>query len=136
MRKASKFLLEEELEEPIVNLTPLIDVVFVVLIAFMLIAPVLNIDTIQLAEGIPKKNSDLTQSTLTIRIQKDNSIWVQDKLVTLGNLTGLLKIEKQKNPTLIPTLIPDAASHFETYQKVKNSLESIGFEQLNILLKP
>ena len=43
-------------EEPLINLTPLIDVVFVVLIAFMLIAPVLEIDKVDLAvSGTEKK---------------------------------------------------------------------------------
>lgn len=39
------------LEEPAVNLTPLIDVVFVILIGFIIIAPLLEIDRIDLAEA-------------------------------------------------------------------------------------
>ncbi|MBM3184115.1 MAG: hypothetical protein FJZ64_02270, partial [Chlamydiae bacterium] len=54
MRKRPLQLLEEEgNEEPLVNLTPLIDVVFVVLISFMLIAPILDIDSLTLAPSGP-----------------------------------------------------------------------------------
>lgn len=50
---------DDSVEEPLINLTPLIDVVFVVLITFMLIAPVLDIDSVDLATsgGTEKKRS-------------------------------------------------------------------------------
>ena len=43
--------LSETHEEPSINMTPLIDVVFVVLVMFIIIAPILNIDRIDLAQG-------------------------------------------------------------------------------------
>ena len=38
-------------EEPEVNLTPLIDIVFVILIVFIVIAPLLQIEQVQLADA-------------------------------------------------------------------------------------
>ena len=45
-------------EESLLNLTPLIDVVFVVLIIFILIAPMLDVDKVQLASTHAKENSE------------------------------------------------------------------------------
>ncbi|MEI8125918.1 MAG: biopolymer transporter ExbD, partial [Parachlamydiaceae bacterium] len=39
------------MENPEVNLTPLIDVVFVILIAFIVLAPLLELDRVELADA-------------------------------------------------------------------------------------
>lgn len=137
MRKRFQPTIEEEsIDEPLINLTPLIDVVFVVLIAFMLIAPVLDMDSINLAQsgGIEKKQ--LQPEPISISVQADNSIWYQGKKVTLAELTSLLKYEKKRYPNAIPQLLHDKQAQFGTYQALKNMLESVGFEQMDVLLKP
>jgi biopolymer transport protein ExbD len=140
MRRRQNPLSEEDLiEEPLVNLTPLIDVVFVVLIAFILIAPLLNIDSIQLTcSELPQKKGSSSPSHrgLSISIRADNSIWLDGKKIELKSLKQQLGIDKNRYFGQIPQLIPDAHSHFETYQQVKNICEACGFEQLDIVLRP
>jgi len=140
MRKRPLQLLEEEgNEEPLVNLTPLIDVVFVVLISFMLIAPILDIDSLTLAPSGPSSKKEfmpVSNSPLAISIRADNSIWFQGQKILLQDLEKKLLLEKRKHPRDIPQLIPDARSHFETYQQVKSVLETCGFEKMDIVLKP
>lgn len=140
MRKRPLLLPDEDsVEEPLVNLTPLIDVVFVVLISFMLIAPLLDIDSLTLAPSGPSSKKEvipIVNSPLAISIRADNSIWFQGQKISLQDLEKRLLLEKKKRPLEIPQMIPDAHSHFETYQQVKNVLETCGFEQLDIVLKP
>ena len=52
-RRRKRSTTTKAIEEPIINLMPLIDVVFVVLVMFIVIAPMINIDRIELAEGAP-----------------------------------------------------------------------------------
>lgn len=140
MRKRHLPILEEDpQDEPLVNLTPLIDVVFVVLISFMLIAPVLDIDSIALAPSGPaskKETCSIQNNPLSISIRADNSIWFQGQKVNLESLEKQVLLEKTKRPNELPQVIPDAHSHFETYCQVKNILESCGFEQMDIILRP
>lgn len=140
MRKRQNLLSEEDaIEEPLVNLTPLIDVVFVVLIAFMLIAPILNIDSIQLTPSNSSNKKELptiATNPLSISIRADDSIWFQGEKMGLKELQQKLKIEKKRKPNDTPQLIPDAQAHFETYQQVKNIFEACGFEQVDIVLRP
>ncbi len=130
---------EDLLDEPLVNLTPLIDVVFVVLIAFMLIAPILDIDSVLLApsgQTCKKESPPIQDSPLAISIHADNTVWFQGKRVSLQELEKFLMLEKKRRPSESPQVLPDARSHFETYQQVKNVLEVCGFEQMDILLRP
>lgn len=128
--------LSEEESEPLINLTPLIDVVFVVLITFMLIAPILDVDSIDLANsgGVERKEGPPTSISITIR--SDNSIWYQGSKVSLLQLENILKSEKKQSPNAIPQLVQDQEGRFGTYQSVKNILELVGFEQMDVVLKP
>lgn len=138
-KRVHLFLNDEESEEALINLTPLIDVVFVVLISFMLIAPILSTDSVQLTKGSSTSaatNPVSQDQKILISIRSNNEIRFKEKQVSLPELKTLLLIEKKNKSQMIPQVIPDAHSHFETYQQVKIILEECGFEQMEILLKP
>lgn len=126
-------------EESLLNLTPLIDVVFVVLIIFILVAPMLDIEKIQLANASSKdskKTETPESSPITIHVREDNSIWIHSKQIRAEELTSLLTLEKQKHPNRIPQLFHDKKASFGTYQTVKNAVEIAGFDELDIILQP
>lgn len=133
-------LLQRTVEEPLINLTPLIDVVFVILIMFIVIAPLLELDRIELAEA---SSSDLKESIavqetspITIHVHKNNTITFNGKTTTLEQLPLLLKEAKKKYPKARPQLFHDRKGQFGVYQSIKNAAESAGFKQMDIVLKP
>jgi biopolymer transport protein ExbD len=127
-------------EETHINLTPLIDVVFVVLIIFILIAPMLELDRVQLATSAQKETKEMAivqdNSAVAIHVHEDNSIWMQNRKIPEKELILLLKQAKQLHPQKIPQLFHDKKAHFGTYQTVKNAVEAAGFEQLDVILQP
>lgn len=122
-------------EEPQINLTPLVDVVFVVLIAFMIIAPILNTDHVDLAPGGVQTKSDTKSSPLSITLKADDTISFRGKVVSIENLKAMLKAEKTRCPGEVPQLLADKKSHFGSYQEIKNLLEECGFDQMDIILQ-
>ncbi len=136
MRKKIQPSLDEEVDEPLINLTPLIDVVFVVLISFILLAPILEIDTVDLAEGAGLENKEIEQSAISISVHKDNTIWYHGTKVTLPELEKRLKLDHKARPNTTPQLAQDKDASFGTYQMVKNVLETSGFTQMDVVLKP
>lgn len=127
-------------EEPQINLTPLIDVVFVILIMFILVAPLLELDRIDLASA-PTKSVDETvsireQSPITIHVHKDNSISFNKRTISLNHLASELKEVRSYHPTARPQVFHDKEAFFGTYQGVKNAVEEAGFEAMDIILKP
>src|SRR4051812_28199884 len=96
----------EKIEEPTINLTPLIDVVFVILIMFIIIAPLLELDRIDLADA-SKDSFDSTitvqeVSPIAIHVHSDNSLWYNKRQVSLIELTALLKEAKMQYPSIKP----------------------------------
>ena len=132
MRK--KVALDIDLDENIVNLTPLIDVLFVVLISFILIAPMLKIDQVALTETTQNYQALSKKSQLRIHLKKDGTILLNQEKV---NFVVLEKFIKEKTDKSIPPqILPDKDLPFHQYQKVKDIVQSSGFTELDVVLKP
>jgi biopolymer transport protein ExbD len=138
LRKSRQSFSHSHQEEATINLTPLIDVVFVVLIIFILIAPMLELDRVQLASASQRDKRDAVQenSPIAIHVRADNSVWINNKCVNSKQLLEILKDAQKKYPHKIPQLFHDRKAYFESYQSVKNAVELAGFEQLDVVLQP
>jgi biopolymer transport protein ExbD len=130
--------MSSSVEEPIVNLTPLIDVVFVVLIAFILIAPLLHYEQVDLAQGAANLTSSaITQpSAIAISVRANNTVVINEQVIPLENLAMQLKQLKMQFPQTTPQLFHDQRATFGTYCQVKHALEQAGYHQLDIVLTP
>lgn len=135
-----KSLRRSVIDEPVVNLTPLIDVVFVILIMFILIAPLLELDRIELADAKNlKENSNLSiqeASPLALHVRVDNRVTFFGKVVTLEELPDLLRRAKKEYPEATLQLFHDKKAHFGTYQSIKNAAEEAGYQKIDVVLKP
>jgi len=136
MRKKKIFENSTSIDENLINLTPLIDVVFVVLISFILIAPLLEVDHINLAERSPKSDKNIEKTNIVLKVKEDNSILINNRLVTLLELKDILKEKRRLNPNQIPQLYHDKKASFGSYQSIKNLVELSGFEKLDVVLQP
>ncbi len=127
-------------EEPTINLTPLIDVVFVILIMFILIAPLLELDNVKLADAPSAHNDHVLsvqeRSPISIHVKQDNTVLLNQQIVAVGQLTERLKDLRQRYPKVKPQLFHDKRAQFGTYQSVKNAAEAAGFDQMDIILNP
>ncbi len=132
MRKRIPFQKSLSLEVDLINLTPLIDVVFVVLVTFILIAPFLQIDSIHLAPGEKTSEFSPEKESLSLLVKEDNSLWFKGKKVTLYSLKVLLEKEPNKEQIY---LFHDKKASFGTYQEIKNLSEKLGFSTLNVVLQ-
>lgn len=128
------------IEEPTVNLTPLIDVVFVILIAFIVIAPLLELDRVELADAAmdahDKPFSVQEVSPIAIHVKQDNKISLNGQAIDPKNLSEALKELKVRFPKAKPQLFHDRKAQFGTYQTIKNAAEFAGFQQMDVILKP
>jgi len=126
-------------EEPPINMTPLIDVVFVILIIFIVIAPLLNVDRVELADGPSGQRESPAQrdrNPITVHVYADNSVKFNDQQVLLPQLKGLLTTARKSHPGARPQLYHDKRAAFGTYQSVKNAVELAGFDEMDLVLMP
>lgn len=129
-----------ETQEPTINITPLIDVVFVVLIAFIMVAPLLDRDQVQLSSGdntpshIPLSMKEA--SPIQIHVRADNSVLFSGTVTSLEELPQKLFMARRQFPQARPQVFHDKRAQFGTYQSLKNCLERAGFDEMDIVLSP
>ncbi|AAD18922.1 ExbD [Chlamydia pneumoniae TW-183] len=133
-----KYRFTEEIEEePLVNLTPLIDIVFVILMAFIVAVPLIKLDSIALAPGTQEQEvlSSENDSIAVIKVFADHSLTLNEHPITLQELTVRLTLLHKAYPEKTPLLLQDGETSFRTYQNVKNAIEAAGFHELHVALQ-
>ena len=73
----------------LINLTPLLDVLFVVLIMFILVAPMLDVDKVNLASGKRTSSNEETlqkSPPLAIYVGENNQIKLNKQSISLKHL--------------------------------------------------
>jgi len=127
-------------EETQINLTPLIDVVFVILILFMVLAPILDVESVTLAPAPEIEIDSLsqleTQGKLVLHLSAQNEITLNHHSISFEQLKPLLKAAATRFPEEVVQFFPDEKASFGEFQKVKNSLAEAGFHHVDIALKP
>jgi biopolymer transport protein ExbD len=132
--------LSHHLAEAEINLTPLIDLCFVILVMFIVIAPLLEMDRVTLADAPSDPEHTRTaiqgSSPITIHVYSDNTIAVNQQSIPLLKLQEVLRVAREHYPTVRPQVFHDQNARFGTYQSVKNAIESAGFTEMDLILNP
>jgi len=115
-----------------INMTPFIDVMLVLLIIFMISAPML---TVGVKVDLPKASASALNDKvdpLEVRVMKDR-IMIQDQVVTIGNLAvQLTAIAQNKKDTPIH-LRADRSLPYEQVMQVISAVRNAGFTKLALV---
>jgi biopolymer transport protein ExbD len=91
-----------------INITPLLDLAFVLLIIFMITTPLLENSMSLIIPSSAAKNSAVTSSQVqTISIDRDEAIRLNNKPVDLEALNAQLAELKRANPDVAVVIRPD-----------------------------
>lgn len=117
-----------------INVTPLVDVVLVLLIIFMLILPKISIVIDLPKEMRPEKTHD-TKDAITLAIKKDKTLFVNDRKITEKQLQESLKKELRGNPLRRVLLSADSALEFREIRAVLSALREAGITEADLMGK-
>ena len=119
-----------------INITPLVDVVLVLLLIFMLTAPVLQSGVVV---AIPKTRSvnQLTEERMVVTIDKDQNVFLQDKPVNVNDLPNLLRnTGKSPEAKRIIYLRADERVPFGAFASVMDAVKQAGITDISIVTQP
>ena len=115
-----------------IDLTPLLDVSFIILIFFILTTTF--IEEKRLAIEKPKSNSEQTgqNAEIKIAIDKNNSLYFQNKLITPDSLKEKLKNELQNKPMSSLVIEADKTSELSIFVLVVDTAKSLDIQDITI----
>ena len=116
-----------------INVTPLVDVMLVLLIIFMIAAPLL---TVAVPLELPKTDAGAVEQSdepITVSIQRDGTIFVDEDAASLDQL-GPRVSAMAGNDLERPIFVRgDAQAPYGTVAQVMGRLSSVGFTHLNLV---
>ena len=115
-----------------INVTPLVDVMLVLLIIFMVTAPMLQQG---IGVTLPKASTSqrVSASGLTITLTKDHLVYLNDELVTLKELRRKLTSVSGGKPVLIRA---DRFAYVDKLIELWNLCRETGCQQVHIVTLP
>lgn len=119
-----------------INITPLVDVMLVLLIVFIVTAPLLtNTVKVNLPKAAPTQATD-SNKAVVISVKPDGSIYLDEDLVKLERFEQEITQRKSQNSQLALNLSADETVPYGTVAKILASIERVGVEKLSVLTIP
>jgi biopolymer transport protein ExbD len=119
-----------------INVTPLVDVMLVLLIIFMITAPLMSH---KIKVELPQANLDKIDEKapkvqpITLTITEDGKVYWNDSLVTPDVLESQLSVEAQKTPQPAINIRGDKTTKYRTINDVVNTAQAQGMRQVGFV---
>jgi biopolymer transport protein TolR len=118
-----------------INVTPMVDVMLVLLIVFMVTAPLL---TVGVPINLPKVESnslDAQKEPLEISINENNQIYLGEDQIAFDELISKVKIIAGSNNDIRIFLRADTSINYGEVMKVLGALNTSGFLKIALVTK-
>ncbi|PTL35750.1 protein TolR [Candidatus Methylomirabilis limnetica] len=118
-----------------INVTPFVDVVLVLLVIFLVTAPMMlrGIDV-----KVPKTETKNVgpEERLMLTVTKEKAVYLDDQPITLARLEGILVGLRQRNAKAAVFLRADEGVAYGVVVKVMDAVKKAGIERLGMVTEP
>ncbi len=119
-----------------INVTPLVDVMLVLLIVFMVAAPLLSVGVPVELPKTDAKSLPSESEPITITVDKDGKVFLQETEVTLDDIVVRLTAIAQNGYEERIYLRGDNASDYGSVMKVMARVNAAGYSNLGLVTDP
>lgn len=116
-----------------INITPLVDVVLVLLLIFMVTAPVLQ-SGIEVAVPQTRTVNQVVEHHRVVTLDKDQNVFLDDKAVNVHDLPALLEQGADARQTVY--VRADQAVPFGAFASVMDAIKQAGIANISIVTQP
>ena len=124
-----------------INVVPYIDVMLVLLVIFMITAPLINPGQIELPQV--GKTSDPPVQPMEVSIRADQTLWLRDRAVTAEERTvsrkeliAAIRQKQKRNPDQAVVIAADKDVRYEAVLEVMDMLQQNQVRRVGLLAKP
>ncbi len=120
-----------------INVTPMVDVMLVLLVIFMVTAPMLTTGVdVNLPKDQAKKTLSQDNKALTVTVRADGSIHLQERAVDLSQLSARLGAIKDVNADSRIYVRGDSAIAYGRVMDVLGTLHAAGYTKAALVTRP
>ena len=120
-----------------INVTPLVDVMLVLLIIFMITAPLMAHKVkIELPEATLDTKPDDPGRPITLALKEDGEIYWNDERVQMAVLESQLAVEAQKKPQPRIDIRADKTTKYRLVAQVVKTAKDVGIAKVGFVATP
>jgi biopolymer transport protein TolR len=124
-----------------INVVPYIDVMLVLLVIFMVTAPLINPGQVELPSV--GKTADPPMQPMEVQVRSDQSIWLRDRArgtaerrVSRNELLQEIREKQKRTPTQAVVIAADKDVRYEAVLEVMDMLQQNQVNKVGLLAKP
>jgi biopolymer transport protein TolR len=118
-----------------INITPLVDVVLVLLVIFMISAPVLQ-SGIEVAVPKTKTVREITEQRLVVTIDREQRVFLGDQPINIADLPSRLRKPSGDERKQVIYLRADEKVPFGAFASVMDAVKQAGITNISIVTQP
>ena len=119
-----------------INVTPMVDVMLVLLIIFMVITPMLSkgvsVDLVRTANAIPMSNAD-KEDAILVAVTRDGKVFLGSKQSTAADLPGQVRDILANRLDKTCYVKADSRSRYEKVVEVVDNLRASGVDNIGLI---
>jgi biopolymer transport protein TolR len=119
-----------------INVTPMVDVMLVLLIIFMVITPMLqnkvNVDLAQSTNATPMDDAN-KEDSVVVAITRDSRVYLGQNQTSIANLGPEVRDELENKTSKIVYFRADARAHYGTVMDAIDAVRTAGVEEVGML---
>ena len=124
-----------------INVVPYIDVMLVLLVIFMITAPLINPGQVELPSI--SKTSDPPMQPMEVSVRTDGTLWLRDRArtaqvrrVSRNELISAIRQKQKQNPEQSVVIAADKDVRYESVLEVMDMLQQNQVRKVGLLAKP
>ena len=124
-----------------INVVPYIDVMLVLLVIFMVTAPLINPGQVELPQV--GKTADPPMQPMEVQVRSDQSLWIRDRArgsaerrVSRNELLQEIREKQKRTPTQAVVIAADKDVRYEAVLEVMDMLQQNQVNKVGLLAKP
>ncbi|MGO9087325.1 MAG: ExbD/TolR family protein [Candidatus Sulfotelmatobacter sp.] len=119
-----------------INVTPMVDVMLVLLIIFMVVTPMLqkgvSVDMVKVNNPTPMEDAD-KEDALLVSVTRDGQVYLGSDQITVDALTTKVKDRLANAPNKRVYVKADMRTRFGSFVQVVDSVRAAGVDDLGLL---
>ena len=114
------------------NMAPLIDMIFILLIFFLVTASFVKTPGIDIQKPFAEIAEDRKKTNLVIGVAQDSTIWVEGRMIDIRDIRSYLERFLQETPNGTVVISADEESRSEVTLLLHDNCQAVGIKEVYI----
>ena len=115
-----------------INITPMLDIVFIMLIFFIVTTSFTKETGAVISKPIAEQAVSLRNGTILIGVKSNDDIWMSKRLVELREVRSMVESAKAENPKGSVVIVADKGSRIGIVTQVMDQVKMAGVQGISI----